>query len=248
VPLLEDFKKQRQPEESFGDYCQRLGVEKLQALLPAASGKAGHQAAAKASTASETPVEITNRINGHGHALAPSPAAPTAENTMDSGPGLTEPETRQVPLALPEPAVTPVPRPASLPKLSETFLAGSPGEELRDYSYRYNSDGSVRETVIYFYGSDCRAAAARMGDPLRREAVYQGRVDAVRLHAARKLSDTLHVGPAGHERRDVRVEYQPDGRILQTVVFHYEGDARAAEAPSGAPLRRQVAYEGALPS
>jgi sulfite reductase (ferredoxin) len=33
VPLLEDFKKHRHPREGFGDYCQRLGREKLLALL-----------------------------------------------------------------------------------------------------------------------------------------------------------------------------------------------------------------------
>jgi sulfite reductase (ferredoxin) len=31
VPLLEDFKKQRQPQESFGDYCHRRGAAYLQA-------------------------------------------------------------------------------------------------------------------------------------------------------------------------------------------------------------------------
>ena len=103
---------------------------------------------------------------------------------------------------------------------TETFCAGQPGEELRDYAYRYNSDGSVRETVVYFYGADQRAAAAAAGDPLRREAVYQGRADPLRLYAARKLSDTYYVGDAGHERRDCRVEYLPDGGVAQTVVFH----------------------------
>ncbi len=33
TPLLEDFKKSRQPGESFGDYCQRLGAETLRALI-----------------------------------------------------------------------------------------------------------------------------------------------------------------------------------------------------------------------
>src|SRR5262249_26042495 len=41
---------------------------------------------------------------------------------------------------------------------SETFYAGPPGEELPDYTYRYNSDGSVRETIIYYYGEDQRAS------------------------------------------------------------------------------------------
>ncbi len=33
VPLLQDYKNQRQSGEGFGDYCQRLGAEKLQALI-----------------------------------------------------------------------------------------------------------------------------------------------------------------------------------------------------------------------
>ena len=129
---------------------------------------------------------------------------------------------------------------------AETFYDGQPGEEMRDYTYRYNSDGSVRETVVYFYGDDCRADGASPGDAMRREAVYQGRADVTRLYAARKLSDTHYVGAAGHEARDYRVEYLPDGGAAQTVVFHYEGDVRATEAPSGAPLRRQVTYAGRL--
>jgi hypothetical protein len=129
-------------------------------------------------------------------------------------------------------------------KRSEAFLAGLPGEELRDYTLRFNSDGSVRETVIYFYGDDQRAASAAGSEPLRREAVYQGKVDVLRLHTARKLSDTYYVGETGHERRDRRREYRMDGQIAQTVIFYYEGDRRAADAPSGVPLRRQEAYEG----
>jgi sulfite reductase (ferredoxin) len=34
TPLLRQFKVERKPGESFGDYCQRLGVERLQGLLP----------------------------------------------------------------------------------------------------------------------------------------------------------------------------------------------------------------------
>jgi hypothetical protein len=129
---------------------------------------------------------------------------------------------------------------------SETVLAGRPGEELPDYTVRFNSDGSVRETVVYYYGPDLRAAAAGPGDPLRREAVYAGPVEVLRLHAARKLSDTHYVGPPGHERRDRRLEYLPDGSVARTVLFVYEGEQRAAEAPSGAALRRQVAYDGPI--
>jgi sulfite reductase (ferredoxin) len=34
VPLLEDFRSSREAGESFGDYCHRLGAERLQLLLP----------------------------------------------------------------------------------------------------------------------------------------------------------------------------------------------------------------------
>lgn len=43
APILDDYKLNRRPAEGLGDYCQRLGLEKLQALLPAGIGKpAGH--------------------------------------------------------------------------------------------------------------------------------------------------------------------------------------------------------------
>jgi hypothetical protein len=135
--------------------------------------------------------------------------------------------------------------PAAPPiKRSETFLAGPAGEERPDYAYRFNSDGSVRETVVYFYGDDLRAAHGSGFDPLRREAVYLGRVDVSRLYAARKLSDTVYVGEFGHERRDVRRDYRPDESVAQTVIFYYEGDRRAADAPSGAAVRRQAGFDG----
>jgi sulfite reductase (ferredoxin) len=225
-PVLEQFKAERQDGESFGDYCHRQGAERLQALLPGAGEKAWPPAEAKVAPADGELVLASGAAaveprwrNGDGHHHAAALAEP--------------------------PRVVPPPAPA--PRMgAETFYAGQPGEEMRDYTYRYNSDGSVRETVIYFYGPDQRASAAGAGDPLRREAIYQGRVDPLRLYAARKLSDTHYVGESGHERRDYRVEYLPDGGVAQTVVFHYEGDVRAAEAPSGSPLRRQVAYAGKL--
>ncbi len=230
LPLLERFKAERQDGEGFGDYCQRQGVEKLRALLP------------------------QGEETKEGHAVPPKPAdgdvVLAASGTVLAGLGAkgTNGDTHHHPAALAEPQVQALPLPAGQPPrmAAETFYAGQPGEELRDYACRYNSDGSVRETVVYFYGDDQRAGTASPGDPLRREAVYQGRADTQRLYATRKLSDTHYVGDAGHEARDYRLEYLPDGRVAQTVVFHYEGDARAAAAPSGAPLRRQVAYAGRL--
>lgn len=231
VPVLKSFAHERQPGEGFGDYCQRLGHDRLQERLPAAAGK----------PAAHTP-SATNG-NGNGHA-----ASRITHYTNGDQSHPAAPQTQDVPLALSNVEIIA----ASLElepafKESETFLAGLPGEELRDYTFRYNSDGTVRETIVYYYGDDRRAGSARGDDPLRREAAYQGRVDPLRLHSARKLRDTVFVGPAGHERRDRRIEYQADGQAAQTVVFFYDGELRAAAAPSGAPLRRQVAYEGGLP-
>ncbi len=237
VPLLEDFKEQRRPGEGFGAYCRRLGVEALQALLPESMRKAGPRHAAAETEAGKKP------LNGDG----PHPVNRLAVvGEARPAPTLAAPEARLVPLALAEPAVTAAPAPAPPAKQKETFLAGPSGEERPDYTLTFNSDGSVRATVIYFYGDDLRAAGSHRGDPLRRKAVYKGKADPQRLFSARKLSDTIYVGPVGHERRDLRIDYYPDGRPAQTVVFYYDGDARAADAPSGAGLRRQVAFEGQL--
>ncbi|MCI0463600.1 MAG: hypothetical protein L0Z62_42230, partial [Gemmataceae bacterium] len=230
TPLLERFKNERQGAESFGDYCQRLGVERLQAMLPDLGGKpaSGHSAAPTTETnGGASRLSAPAHVNG-----GPAPAA--------------QPETRALTLRLAEPAVrtAQVPVATDARKEEEIVLAGLAGEERRDAAFRFNSDGRVRETVIFFYGFDARAAQAEPGDPLCREAVYLGHVDPTRLYAARKLRDLYHVGPAGHERRDRLVEYQPDGSVARTVIFYYDGDARALDAPSGSPVRRQVAYDG----
>jgi hypothetical protein len=131
---------------------------------------------------------------------------------------------------------------------TEVFLAGALGEERPDYTYRYHPDRSVRDTVVHFYEDDQRAGQAPAGAFLRREAIYLGRVDAYRLHAARKISDTFLVGPAGAEMRDTRVEYDLQGQVARTIVFFYEGDVRAADAQPSAPLRRQAVYAGLVAS
>jgi sulfite reductase (ferredoxin) len=40
-PVLEYFQRDRRPGETFGDYCQRLGPENVQALLPGAAERTG---------------------------------------------------------------------------------------------------------------------------------------------------------------------------------------------------------------
>jgi sulfite reductase (ferredoxin) len=256
-PILEQYKEDRVPGEGFGDFCQRMGLTKLQTmLLPPAEGYG----------IEESPIETpTPAVAVNGSSEKPQVAPPA-----EAKPSLPEPQTHLMDVKLDTPSIAPPVAPAppapapvapvvSLPpepsvsprtappvKRLETFLAGPAGEELRDYSLRFNSDGSVRETIVYFYGDDLRASQATSFDPLRREAVYQGRVDPVRLHAVRKLSDTQYIGDVGHERADVRREYRADSGLARTVVFYYEGDRRAMDAPSGTPVRRHETMEGTL--
>jgi sulfite reductase (ferredoxin) len=240
VVLLEHFKTERGPGESFGDYCHRLGAEKLRQYLPTVAanvhGTNGKNPAGRPQVCNgDHHSALGEPLNGNGHRAGTAVGTRTLP-LLKVGPALVEPRTEAIGVGLVQPDSTA----AALRPRSETFLAGEPGEERPDYVYCFNSDGSVRETVVYFYGNDLRAEAATASDPLRREAVYRGRVDAFRLHAASKLSDTYSVGPAGHERRDRRVEYQADGQAARTVLFYYAGEVRAEEAPSGAAVRRQV--------
>jgi sulfite reductase (ferredoxin) len=227
TPLLARFKEDRQTGESFGEWCYRLGPEKLRELVPDLSRKPAKTHGPGTTTNGDgARHEASSGGNGEARVAAlgqrAAPALPLDLPALESSQPESAPSVMQ----------------------EEIVLAGPPGEELRDCAFRYNSDGSVRETVVYFYGDDRRASGAGRGDPLRREAVYLGRVDVTRLYAARKLSDTYYVGDVGHERRDRRIEYHADGRVARTVLFFYDGDRRAADAPSGAALRRQAAYDG----
>jgi len=232
LPVLENFKRDRRRDETFGDYCQRRGAEQLQALLPSKTPSTNG--------AQEGVLKARKDTNGDTH------HATTPTSSQGQGAALAEPETRAIPLAVPEPKVTSI-APIAIPR-SETIFAGPSASELRDYSFRHNSDGSVRETVVYFYDGDLRAAAAQRGAALRRKAVYSGRANPQRLHEAIKRHDTFYAGSAGHECRNRRIDYLNDGQVARTIVFYYEGDARAAVVPSGKALRRQVAYAGLLPT
>jgi sulfite reductase (ferredoxin) len=224
LPLLQQFQKERHPDESFGDYCQRQGAEGLQSLLPKVEAQPKTDFAAK------------NALVASNGKHPDSPALGAGKK----GPGVKSQESANG-VVLP---VAPEPTTNEAAKRSERFLVGSPGEERVDYAYRYSNDGSVRETEVYYYGDDCRAAATHSGQPLRRKALYQGRVDPFRLHSARKLSDTHYVGSPGNEQKDLQIDYHAEGQVAQAIVFYYDGDVRASEAPCGAALRRAVAYEG----
>jgi sulfite reductase (ferredoxin) len=222
LPLLNRWKQDRQAGEGFGDWCQRMGKAALEKLMPPLEkpGAAKSEAKQEAHAAA---------VAGNGEVRPASAVPPTAK--------------------VPAFAVSPVSKalstasPAGAP-LSETFYAGHPGQELADYTYRCGSDGSVRETVVSYYGNDLRAAEAHPGIPLRREAVYQGQVNPYRLHAARKLHDIYYVGDPGRELPDYRIDYYPDGEPAQTVIYFYDGDVRAGRAAFGAALSRKAIYPG----
>jgi sulfite reductase (ferredoxin) len=241
--LLEHFRNDRRAGECFGDFCQRLGAEKLQSLLPEPASKNGKAMAhyqpahTPVNRLAETATPIANGTSGNGHVKNGSVAQD------GNGAALSLPRTQAIPLALTGSAESP---PTPVRKRSERFYAGPQREELLDYTLRYDSDETAIETVVSFYGPDLRAAASHPGLPLYRRAVYRGRVDPFRLHAARKLSDIYYVGPAGDERRDVRVTYRRDGSISRTIVYYYGDDTRAGGAPASVTLRREVAYEGGL--
>jgi sulfite reductase (ferredoxin) len=256
-PLLQRFKEERRSQESFGDYCQRQGAARLQALLPqqAKAGPKTHVAPKHTNGAAARNGD-SSPMNEASSETASSPSAAQLPETNGSqtdesartrilAASLQPPDGEPGPLPQPEQTESPKEALSKEPsKRSEQFLVGPPGEERIDYEYRYNSDGSVRETAVYFYGHDCRAAASHAGEPLRRRAIYQGRVDPFRLYNARKLHDIDYVGSPGNERKDFQTYYQPDGRVAQAVVFYYDGELRANDTPSGAAIRRAVVYEG----
>jgi sulfite reductase (ferredoxin) len=254
-PILEHFKSERQGAECFGDFCHRIGVERLRQWLPRSGDKplgiTGIVSRALAATPKEAIRGQGVRPATNGNGLAPGALAVGAveDPRLAGGASVAEPKTSAAILAMPAPEVTgTLPMTAKPVLTTEVFLAGALGEERPDYTYRYHPERSVRNTVVHFYENDQRAGQAPAGASLRREAIYDGRVDAYRLHAARKISDTFLVGPAGAEIRDTRVEYDLQGQVARTIVFFYEGDVRAADAQPSAPLRRQAVYAGLVAS
>jgi sulfite reductase (ferredoxin) len=244
-PLLQHFKEERRPEESFGDYCQRQGAERLQTLLPQQKPDAVPRIAKTHN--GEAPAATNGHTGDHHEAIASAlrPEVQLASGTGDDSQPVVQPEAGLGTSSLPERVREAKAVPAREPiKRSERFFAGPLGEERTDYAHRYNGDGSVRETAVHFYGDDCRAADAHGGLPLRRKAIYQGRVDPTRLYNARKLRDIYYAGSTGNEQKDSQINYHADGSVAQSVIFYYDSDVRAKEAPSGAVIRHAVTFEG----
>ena len=242
VVLLEQFKRDRFASETFGDYCHRLGLEKLQAILDNAQDRSDALEAAAPARAhlgkkdGWKVITTSEGVNGNGHSSHPAIAA-------ENGSLLREPGVQSIPLTMTPPSLASGDG-QTQGKSREDFFAGERGEEVRDYTFVYERDGSVVETIVYFYGADFRAAGANQALPLTRKAIYRGQANPLRLHAARKIKDIFYVGARGQERRDRQICYHANGEAARTFVFFYEGEARASAAPSSSPLRRVVAYAG----
>ena len=174
--------------------------------------------------------------NGNGHPI-------DASAKSEQGSALVRPQVESVPLDL-LPASTRTGDADTSARLREDYFAGGHGEERRDYAFLYNQRGEIVATAVYFYGADQRATSAGPESPLVRRALYQGKVNPFRLHSGRKTKDVFYVGARGQERTDRHICYHANGEAARTIVFYYEGDARAQESMPRAPLRRAVAFAG----
>src|SRR5262249_23459352 len=110
VPILEQFQRERTPDETFGDYCQRVRIEKLRALLPASGNKGKEEPhVAVAGSNGNGAVAAVKEANGDDRivSVALKATAAAVEEKVDEKKGSVAP---------------PLEAPAA--KRRETFLAG----------------------------------------------------------------------------------------------------------------------------
>ena len=94
APVLERFKHDRQPGESFGDYCHRLGAEMLLTLLPPAPGREPlANAAANPKIISHTPQDSAQAKGSNGDLHRAEDSSPSRHG----GSALAGPATKPVP-------------------------------------------------------------------------------------------------------------------------------------------------------
>ncbi len=231
-PLFQHFKEHRDNEESFGDYCQRMGAEQLHSLIPEELRKP----LPKSHMPEDIPHEIplVNLSTEKMDEKASEELVPVGAGEKNGAPVASKVDSKPIPSE---------DTGASFKEM-EWYFTGEVGEEICDYRLYFNGDGSVRETVVCFYGEGVRAQNAHIGDPLCQESHFVGQVDLSDLSSARKHCDIHYVGAAGHEHKDFSYHYHLDGRVARTFVFFYEGNHRAREIPSLAPIRRQEVYSG----
>ncbi|MGH7198413.1 MAG: hypothetical protein ACREH5_06725, partial [Candidatus Omnitrophota bacterium] len=143
----------------------------------------------------------------------------------------------------------------SLKLKTMTYYKGAAGEEKSDFSQNYKSNGTtVRNTTVYFYEGEKRAALAGPDDPLIRTETYRGGTAGSDVIAAAMTLDTItyYKGTfAGEEKADYTQSYKPDGTTVHsTQVSFYRKcaspctDERAEDVGPDDPLSITVSYRG----
>ncbi len=220
VPILKQFKKDRQKNESFGNYCQRVGREKLHSMIPEVLRKPLPDPHFPPEAAQITFIPRDTVLSGdrNGEVAHPQPSRlPTDTGTKSPQEPVTE---------------------------SETMFAGPEEQEFKTHHFLHSRNGTVKETQFFDYGDDLSNGRIAENEPLRRIRVYAGKVDPGDEDKARKLKEMFFCGEAGEELRDYCSHFTAKGKITKTTVFFYEDDKRAEDAGSGAAIRREVVYKG----
>ncbi|MDD5040756.1 MAG: hypothetical protein PHY34_06470, partial [Patescibacteria group bacterium] len=134
---------------------------------------------------------------------------------------------------------------------SETYYAGTSGEEKTDYAIKYNSSSEIVTITVYEYQGTSglvRAEQAVPEDALAVTTTYTADsvaageydVDGVLLTgedgliaSPAKMSETLYYGAAGEEIANYSKSYRlSDGMVKSISVFYYGTDSRRADDPA----------------
>ncbi|MDD3089186.1 MAG: hypothetical protein PHT95_04495, partial [Candidatus Omnitrophica bacterium] len=138
------------------------------------------------------------------------------------------------------------------------------GEEVMDFTEKYDSTGKITSTTLYLYEDELlRANAAGYEDRMRESVTYRGDLDADNdgvitageLEGAQIASITYYNITAsdgterlkGEEVMDFTEKYDSTGAITSTTVYLYEDELlRANAAGSDDRMRESVTYRGDL--
>ncbi|MBD3296549.1 MAG: hypothetical protein GF392_04210, partial [Candidatus Omnitrophica bacterium] len=136
------------------------------------------------------------------------------------------------------------------------------GEEVTDYTEKFNSSGNITSTTVYLYESGLnRAEDAAAEDRMSESVTYRGALaDPANktLDARGVISDyTTQLASItyydyetrikGEEVTDYTEKYSSSGNVTNTTVYLYESDLkRASGAESDDRMSRSVSYRGQL--
>ena len=127
------------------------------------------------------------------------------------------------------------------------------GEEVKDYTLNYASDGTtINTTTVYTYEGGKRANAASNTDHLQATTTYydialdeHGNVKpGAKMKSETFCRFTAQTKP-GEELADVTLDYNRDGSVKDTVVYYYGDDkVRAIDATIHDGMTKSVTYWG----